>query len=152
MFSSTTHQGEENLPLRPATKKNNEPTSTSQPSQPSQLFESDSLVKHPIPSGKVKLIASKEPTRMMASGRCNFIVPIGKFTLPCPCLQGIFEVSAEGSSINTHCVGCGHPLTDHESVNPSISVHSKSSCDCFHFSPMFVTPHKIFAHDLILTL
>ena len=149
MFSSTTHQGKENLPLRPAAEKSNEPTTTS---QPSQFFELDSLVKHPIPSSKAKLIAPKKSTHMMASGRCNFIAHIRNSTIPCPCLRGIFEVSAERSSINNVCVGCGHLLTNHESANPSISLHSKSSFDCFHFSPMFVTPHKIIAHDLISTL
>ncbi len=149
MFFSTTHQGKKNVPLRPTDGKCNELITTS---QPSQFFELDSLIKHPIPSSKAKLIAPKKLTHMMASGRCNFIAQIENSTISCLCLRGIFEVSAERSSINTHCVGCGHLLTNHESANPSISLHSKSSFDCFHFSPMFVTPHKIIAHDLISTL
>lgn len=131
MFSSTTHQGKENVPLRLAAKENNEPTSTS---KPSQLFGSDSPAKHPIPSDKVKMIAPKELTRMMASGRCNFIVSIGTLNVPCPCVQGIFEIGTEGLSMNPNCVRCHHAMIYHESVNLSSSVHSKSSCDCFHFS------------------
>lgn len=127
MFSSKTHQGKENAPLRLAAKENNDPKSTS---QPSQLFGSDSRAKHP---DKVKLIAPKEPTCMMASGRCNSIVSIGTLTVRCPCVQGIFEVGAEGLRMNPNCVRCHHALIDHESVNISSSVHSKSSCDCFHF-------------------
>lgn len=78
------------------------------------------------------MVESKELTRNMISGPCDFLFSAGKLQVSCPCQQGIFEADLEASSIHTTCTVCGHALIDHQS---GCLTHGKSSCDYSHRNP-----------------
>ena len=118
-----------------------------EPLPTSQHFGSDSAAGLLTPSGQSKLIATEDSIRKMASGPCKIIVSIGLLKVPCPCVRGIFEANVETTSVEATCAVCGHALIHHQSVKPS--NFSKSFCDYFNRTQLFITSDKIICLNMI---
>jgi hypothetical protein len=78
-------------------------------------------------SGISNHLTTPSPSRLVMSGRCTATVVIGKITIPCPCLHGVFDVPL--GTINTteaNCQDCAHLLSQHEDAGSSIAQDSLS--------------------------
>lgn len=58
--------------------------------------------------------------RIMGTGKCTALVPVGTLDVACPCLAGVFSWSK--SATEAKCQRCSHPLQDHRDFSPELTL------------------------------
>lgn len=64
---------------------------------------------------------SKFPVLRIVSGRCNYLITVGKLTTLCPCTE--FSGTSQNGQLNIICEKCDHPLTQHGDAS-SVEIDS----------------------------
>ena len=83
------------------------------------------------------------PVRILASGKCTFILTTGRLKFYCPCDKGTFHLSSVDS--DKKCERCEHTLNFHEdAVSSAVSQSTKQG---WYLFPLF---HAVAYHIAVM--